>query len=139
MLRQADRADRLFAPVLAGCTMQDDIRTVTFANGLVASEQIVTIDDADRRFAYHVMGEMFEHHSASMQIVPVDDRSCRFIWISDFLPGDRVETVQPLVIAGASALARNMEAGAANLVQCVPTVHASRPESPAESDRCHRA
>jgi hypothetical protein len=115
MLRQADLVDRLFAPVLVGCTMQDAVRTVTFANGLVVSEQIVTIDDTDRRLAYHVMGEMFEHHSASMQIVPVDDGNCRFIWISDFLPGDRAETVRPLVTQGSSALARNIEAAEANL------------------------
>lgn len=115
MLRQAERADRLFSPVLVGCTMQDDVRTVTFANGIVVSEQIVTIDDGDRRLAYHVTGEIFEHHSASMQIIPVDDGNCRFIWISDFLPEDRAEMVRPLVTQGSSALARNIEAGAENL------------------------
>lgn len=114
-LRQADRADRLFAPVLVGCTMQEDIRTVTFANGLVVSEQIVTVDDADRRLAYYVMGEMFDYHSASMQILPVDDGNCRFIWISDFLPEDRADTVRPLVMQGSSALAQNIEAGAGHL------------------------
>lgn len=113
-LRQADHADRLFAPVLVGCTMQGDTRTVTFANGLVVGEQIVTIDDAERRLAYHVLGEMFDHHSASMQILPIDDGNCRFIWIIDFLPEDRAETVQPLVTQGSGALARNIEAGAAN-------------------------
>lgn len=113
LLRQAELADRLFSPVLVSCTMQDDVRIVTFANGLVASEQIITIDDADQRLAYYVMGEMFEHHSASMQIVPVDDGNCRFIWISDFLPEDLAETVQPLVTQGSNALARNIEAHAA--------------------------
>lgn len=113
-LRKADRADRLFAPVLVGCTMHDNIRTVTFANGLVVSEQIVTIDDADRRLAYYVLGEMFEHHSASMQIVPIDEGNCRFIWTSDFLPEDRTETVRPLVTQGSSALVRNIEAGTAS-------------------------
>lgn len=115
MLRQTGRADRLFAPVLVGCTMQDDVRTVTFANGLVASEQIVTVDETDLRVAYYVMGEMFDHHSASMQIIPIDDANCRFIWISDFLPADRAETVRPLVTQGTSALARNIEAAATDL------------------------
>ena len=113
MLRQPELADQLFSPVLVGCTMQDDVRTVTFANGLVVSEQIITIDDADRRLAYHAMGEMFEQHSASMQIIPVDDGNCRFIWISDFLPEDRAETVQPLVTQGSNALAQNIQARAA--------------------------
>lgn len=113
MLRQAECADRLFAPVLTECTMLGDVRTVTFANGLVANEQIVTTNDVDRRLAYYVMGEMFEHHSASMQIMPIDDENCCFVWISDFLPDDLEGTVRPLVVQGSSALANNIEAAAA--------------------------
>jgi len=109
MLRRVDRADRLFAPVLIGCTMEGDVRTVTFANGMVVREQVVTVDDAGRRLAYSVLGDMFERHAASMEILPLDADSCRFVWTSDFLPAERAETVRPLVIEGASALVRNIE------------------------------
>ena len=44
-----------------------------------------------------------------MQILPVDEANCRFLWISDFLPDERVGTVQPLVEQGARALVRNIE------------------------------
>jgi hypothetical protein len=44
-----------------------------------------------------------------MQILPVDEGNCRLLWISDFLPDSRAETVQPLVEQGARALARNVE------------------------------
>lgn len=54
---------------------------------------------------------MFEHHSASMQIRRIDDTSCLFVWVSDFLPDARIEVVQPLVEQGARALARNLESG----------------------------
>ena len=111
-LKCVERAYPLFAPVLVDCSMEGDVRIVRFANGLVASERIITVDDADRRVAYLVMGDMFDHHSASMQIVPIDGSQCRFIWISDFLPADRAEVVQPLVIEGSNALARNIEAEA---------------------------
>ena len=93
--------------------MENDIRTVTFANGLVARERVITIDEQRRRIVYGVLGEVFEHHSASMAIVPVDGENCRFIWISDFSPDQRIETVQPLVEQGSRALARNIEDGTA--------------------------
>ena len=110
-LRRVDEAHELFAPVLVGGKMEDGIRTVTFSNGLVARERIITVDEPRRRVAYSVLGDMFEYHSASMQIVPVDKANCRFLWISDFLPDERAGTVQPLVEQGARALARNIEGG----------------------------
>lgn len=109
LLRRVDRAHELFAPVLVAGSMEDDVRTVTFANGLVVQERIVTVDDQAHRIAYTVLGEMFEHHSASMQILPVDDAMCRFVWISDFLPDERTETVRPLVEQGSRAFAKNIE------------------------------
>jgi Polyketide cyclase / dehydrase and lipid transport len=108
-LRRVDRAHELFAPILVGGIIEDGIRTVTFANGLVARERIVTVDESRQRVVYSVLGDTFEHHSASMQILPVDEANCRFLWISDFLPDERVGTVQPLVQQGALALVRNIE------------------------------
>jgi hypothetical protein len=110
-LRRVDRAHILFSPVLVDGAMEGDIRTVTFANGRAVRERIITVDEQRRRIAYSVLGDMFEHHSASMEILPVDETSCRFVWISDFLPEERSETVQPLVEQGSRALDRNVEGG----------------------------
>ena len=110
-LREVGLAYRLFAPVLVDGTIDGNVRTVRFADGLTVDEKIIAIDEARRRVAYTVLGDMFEHHSASMQVVPVDDASCRFVWISDFLPDAMAETVRPLVEQGSRALAKNIEAG----------------------------
>jgi hypothetical protein len=91
--------------------MEGDVRTVTFANGIVVRERIIAVDDEHRRIAYSVLGDRFDQHSASMQIVPADQTSCRFVWISDFLPDERAEVVQALVENGLRALARNIEFG----------------------------
>lgn len=112
-LRRVDLAHRLFSPVLVDGSMDGGIRTVTFANGLVVRERIVDVDEERMRLVYAVLGDLFEHHSASMQILPVDEERSRFVWISDFLPDERAETVRPLMEQGARALARNIEAGAA--------------------------
>lgn len=113
VLRRPGEAHRLFAGVLVDGRVSGDIRTVTFANGLVVRERIIDIDDDRRRLAYAVIDGLFEHHSASMQILPVDEANCRFVWISDFLPEEKRAAVLPLVKEGSRALARNLEAGLA--------------------------
>lgn len=109
MLKCFGDAARLFAPVLTGCTIDGDVRTVTFANGKVVRERLVGIDDLRRRLCYTVLGDTFDHHSASMQIVPIDDRTCRFVWISDILPDERSALVGPLMDQGIKALVANVE------------------------------
>lgn len=116
-LRDASTPHRLFAGVLVDGRMDNDIRTVTFANGMVVRERIIDIDEKAMRLAYTVIGDLFEHHSASMQIVPDSEGRCQFIWISDFLPDERIEMVAPLVEQGARALARNLEAGTVDLAK----------------------
>ncbi len=112
-LRCVDKPHQLFAPVLVDGSMAGDLREVTFANGLVVQERIISVDEERRRVAYAVIGEMFEHHSASMQILPAEDGDCRFVWISDFLPDSLIEVVQPLVEQGSAALAATIESGKA--------------------------
>lgn len=107
-LRRTDQAHCLFSPVLVDGKMEDDVREVTFSNGMIVQERIIDVDDQRRRLVYTVL-DMFEHHSASMQIVPVDEETCRFVWITDFLPAERRETVLPLVQQGSRALAANLE------------------------------
>jgi hypothetical protein len=109
-LRQVDQAHKLFAPVLVDGHMEGDVRTVTFANGLVTRERIIDISDDRRRVAYSVIeGAPLTHHNASMQIAPIDERRCRFIWIADFLPHDFTGAMAPLVKQGAEALKANLE------------------------------
>lgn len=102
-------AGELFSGVLVDCKRDGDKRTITFANGLVASEQLVTLDHDRRRFVYSVTGAPFTQHSASMQILP-DGEGCRFVWISDFLPDEMQASVEPLVAAGCEAFKANVDA-----------------------------
>ncbi len=108
VLREPLGVLRAFAGVLTDATLDGDVRVVTFANGNVVRERIVTVDDERMRIAYHVVGGSFEHHHASMQIVPNGDTRCRFVWISDFVPDAPRTFVEPLVDAGCAAIARNL-------------------------------
>lgn len=111
VLRDVAHVDRLCAGVLTGARLDGDVRTVTFANGLVVPERIIGIDDARQRVVYSVLDQPFQHHSASMQVLPEEGERCRFIWISDFLPNSLVEMVSPLVEDGARVMKQNLESG----------------------------
>jgi hypothetical protein len=113
-LREVGMPHKLFADVLVDGHIDGDVRTVTFANGMVVRERIIDVDEETMRVAYTVLGDLFEHHSASMQIIPEGADRCRFVWISDFLPNERAEMVAPLVEQGSQALVRKLES---NLVE----------------------
>ena len=108
-LREVGSAHRLFAGVLTDGHLDGDVRTVSFANGLVVREQILDIDEADRRLAYAVIDNVFDHHSASMQIFAAGNGRSRFVWITDFLPAPKAAMVRPLVEQGSAAMKRVLE------------------------------
>jgi hypothetical protein len=111
-LRQVGHPQRLFAPVLSDGYIEGDVRTVTFANGMVAREHVLDIDDARRRVAYTVLdGPGLTFHHASMQVLDDGPGQCRFYWITDFLPAEAAGTLTPLIRQGAAALKKNLEAG----------------------------
>ena len=112
-LRQVGLTHKLFAGALIDGHLDGDVRTVSFAGGLVTRERIIDVSEDRRRVAYSVIeGTPMTHHNASMQIVAVDNSRCRFIWIADFLPHAFGDTMAPLVKEGAQALKANLESGA---------------------------
>src|ERR1043166_3739942 len=66
--------------------LDGDARIVTFSNGNVARELLVDCDDDRRRLAYAVVSERLTQHSASIQVIPEGDKTCRMIWTTDVLP-----------------------------------------------------
>lgn len=103
-------AHRAFAGVLTDCTLEDDVRTVTFANGMVVRERLIGIDEGRRRIAYAVVDGPFAHHNASFQIRDNGEGAGAMIWTCDVLPDEAVAMVEPLMQAGIEAFARNLEA-----------------------------
>ncbi|HZM95026.1 MAG TPA: SRPBCC family protein [Vicinamibacterales bacterium] len=89
--------------------LDGDSRLVTFANGEVVRERIVTIDDRARRLAYAVVDWRTTHHNASFQVVPDDGARCRLVWITDLLPDTLADLVGGFVEQGCAAIKRTLE------------------------------
>ena len=56
---------RLVKGFVTDCRLDGDARIVTFANGMVARELIVDLDDAQRRLVWAAVGGRLTHHNAS--------------------------------------------------------------------------
>ena len=84
-------------------------RLVTFANGMTVREQIVDIDDRERRLAYSIVEWQLTHHNASFQIFPAGDTRSRLVWIADLLPHELADVVDQFMEQGCAAIVRTLE------------------------------
>jgi carbon monoxide dehydrogenase subunit G len=100
---------RLARGFVTDCVLVHDVRTVTFANGLTAKEQIVTIDDEACRLAWSVVGGRLTHHNASTQVTREADRRTRVTWVCDLLPDELSATVATMIEAGMKAMKATLE------------------------------
>jgi hypothetical protein len=100
---------RLAKGFVNATTLEGDTRTVTFANGFVVQEQIVSVDDTLCRLVYHAVGGKATHHNASFQVMALPDGTSRLLWATDLLPNEMRPAIEQMVELGASAIQRTLE------------------------------
>jgi carbon monoxide dehydrogenase subunit G len=88
----------------------ETVRIVTFFNGAVAREVLVGIDETARRLAYHIPDGLpgCTHHGASAEVIP-DGAGCRFVWVTDVLPDELADAIEPMMEIGAGAIKATLE------------------------------
>ena len=110
VVRDVGAVHTRFAPGFVTDTVMDGPdRIVTFANGLVAREVIVDIDEARRRLAYSVRSERLSHHNASFEVY-ADGAGSRLVWIADVLPDAAALNVAAMMQEGLAAVKRALDA-----------------------------
>jgi hypothetical protein len=95
------------------CRLDGDSRIVTFANGNIARELLVTTDEERRRLVYAVVSERVKQHSASIQIFADGDNRSRMVWIADVLPNEIGPYIDGQMNLGALAMQKNFRRDAA--------------------------
>jgi len=102
---------RLVPGFVVDCKLSGDSRLVTFANGMVIRELIVSVDDERCRHAWSARGEPLTHHNASIEVFADGDSKCRVVWIADLLPDEAASTVGGMMSQGLEAMRRTLEGG----------------------------
>ena len=102
---------RLVPGFVVDCELEgDSARIITFANGIVARELIVDVDDGARRIAWSAAGGRLTHHNASLQIFPEGAGKSRIVWIADLLPNAMAAPIEGMIEQGMDAMKRALEA-----------------------------
>ncbi|HWA36901.1 MAG TPA: SRPBCC family protein [Burkholderiales bacterium] len=100
---------RLAPGFVTACRLEGGARVVTFANGLVATELIVDLDDEARRLAYSARSERLVHHHATFQVFDHGPDRTRIVWTADVLPHEASRVVEPMMEEGCRAMKRTLE------------------------------
>ena len=100
---------RLAQGFVTDTKLEGDTRTVTFANGFVVKEQVVSTSDELRRLVYHSIGGKASHHNAFLQVFPTPDGKSKILWVTDFLPDEMRAPIEQMVELGSGAIQRTLE------------------------------
>jgi hypothetical protein len=100
--------ERLAPGFVVDTRLEEGARVVTFANGLVARELIVDVDDAARRLVWAVVDGRPTHHNGSIQIFP-HNGGCRLVWIADLLPHELAKPIGAMMQHGMDAMKKKLE------------------------------
>jgi uncharacterized protein YndB with AHSA1/START domain len=99
---------RLVPGFVIDTKMDGSARIVTFGNGQVAREEIVSVDDSLRRVAWAILDPPFEHYSGVASVEP-EVGGARFTWTVDLLPNEMAEKVDGMMSAGIQVIKKTLE------------------------------
>jgi len=99
---------RLVPGFVVDTRLEPGARVVTFGNGQVFREWIVDISETDRRVAWAIVENPFQHYNASAQVFTEPGGGCRFVWRADLLPHELAEQVGAMMEQGLQTIAATL-------------------------------
>lgn len=109
-LRDVGAIHRRLAPgFVTDVKLEPGARVVTFGNGMVVRELILSVDEARRRVAWSATGGRLTHHNASAQVFATGDGQTRFVWIADLLPDELEPAIASMIEQGLQAVKATLE------------------------------
>ena len=100
---------RLVPGFVTDTRLEPGARVVTFGNGRVVRELIVTVDDDERRVVWSVVGTAMTHHNGSTQVFTDANGVTKVVWIADLLPDDAAGTVAAMMEQGMAVMKQTLD------------------------------
>ena len=100
---------RLVPGFVVDTQLEPGARRVTFGNGAVVREPIVTLDDEARRLVWTSEGALTSHYNSSAEVSVAEDGTTAVLWTSDFLPDSARPQIDALMTAGARVMAATLD------------------------------
>jgi Polyketide cyclase / dehydrase and lipid transport len=95
---------------LTDLRMDKGDRILTFFNGMVARERLVTLDDEQCRRVDSVVEGQASHYNAAVQVFPESDGS-RVVWTIDLLPNELAPAIDGMMDAAVKVMRKALAEG----------------------------
>ena len=99
---------RLVPGFVVNTQLDGQARVVTFGNGMVVREAIISVDDQRRRLAWTTLGGRTSHYNAVLQLF-ADGSGTRVVWTIDLLPDEVADPVAAMQDSGLATMKRTFE------------------------------
>ena len=99
---------RLVPGFVVDTQLEGNARIVTFGNGMVVRELIISVDDQRRRLAWTAIGRRTTHYNAVLEVL-ADRSGTRVVWATDLLPDEMAEPVATMQENGLAAMKETFE------------------------------
>ena len=100
---------RLVPGFVVDTKLDPGARVVTFDNGMVVREPIVTIEGTSRRLVWTAEGGRTTHYNASVQVFSHSDETTAVVWIADFLPDAMTGQIAAAMEAGLTVMKKTLD------------------------------
>jgi len=101
---------RLVPGFVVDTKLEGTVRIVTFGNGMVVREEIISVDDQRRRLAWTASGGRTTHYNAVLEVL-TDHSGTRVVWTIDLLPDEMAAPVAAMQVSGLAAMKKAFERG----------------------------
>lgn len=100
---------RLAPGFVTDTRLEGNTRIVTFGNGMVAREEIVSVDAQRRRVCWAILQAPFRHYNGAAWIEPDINGGTRFAWSADLLPDELAGGVDEMMTMGIAVIKESLE------------------------------
>jgi Polyketide cyclase / dehydrase and lipid transport len=100
---------RLVPGFVVDTKLEPGARIVTFGNGMVVREPIVTLDDRAMRLVWSAEGGLTTHYNASVEVSAAGEGATRVVWTADFLPDAAAPAIAGAIEAGLAVMKRTLD------------------------------
>ena len=100
---------RLAPGFVTDAHMDGTDRIVTFFNGSVVRERLVTLDGEERLLVWSIIDGPYTHHNGSAQVLPAAGGGVRFVWNADLFPDELADPTAEMMDRGLAAIKETLE------------------------------
>ena len=102
---------RLAAGFVTESHLEGEDRLVTFADGNIFRERLISLDDTARRLCWTILDGPWTHHNGVLEVSSDEQGRTRVVWTTDALPHETEEMLEGAMEQGIRAIRQTLEQG----------------------------